>query len=65
MAQLTTRDIQVSHFSMLRVKDIQTAEIAQKVRKDEEERALKDDDFWAKVTYPQSPSSQKDATPSS
>ena len=46
------RTLQVSHFSMLRVKDIQTVKLKEKIQKDEKERQTKDDAFWNKVVPP-------------
>jgi hypothetical protein len=37
---------------MLRVKDIQTVKLKEKIQKDEKERQTKDDAFWNKVVPP-------------
>ncbi|KAJ3156865.1 hypothetical protein HDU86_003400 [Geranomyces michiganensis] len=40
----------VTHFSLLRVKDMQTAHLRKRREEEEAKQATSNDDFWAKVT---------------
>ncbi|KAJ3089541.1 hypothetical protein HK102_006156 [Quaeritorhiza haematococci] len=46
----------VMHFSMLRLKDLQKAELAARVEEREQQRKKDDKDFWARVSAPSSSS---------